>query len=425
MSGRAPRVELVEQVTHSEPPFAATAMALSAIPLVISHTQAVRCRRVVALLALTTLATASCHIRISAGSGPSARPTPTQAPRSVKAVLPSIKHFVEQERGLKFKHPVKADVLGDRAFLKQLHKGEKKPKPKEVEALLGSLSSLGLVASTTPIVRAFRTARDDGTLGFYDFKTKRLYVRGEAATPGVRAVLAHELTHALTDQWFGLRRPKLQKRADEQQSAFTALSEGDAERTRMAYEAQALSPEQRQEAETEENGTGSFPHVPRVVLQLIGFPYAVGPQFVSALVGHGGLDALNAAYKHPPVSSEQLINPTAYLAHDEPKPVAKPKAGGKQVDHGDLGYVGLLLMLENGLDQSAALGAIVGWGGDRYTTWRVKGGHHWCLRDSVVMDDSTATTRFDQALTEWVATRGGKALIEKHGKTTTFMTCSD
>ena len=38
------------------------------------------------------------------------------------------------------------------------------------------------------------------------------------------------------------------------------------------------------------------------VLQIIGFPYAAGPDFISAVVSHGGLAALNAAYKKPPVS---------------------------------------------------------------------------------------------------------------------------
>src|SRR3712207_9092098 len=53
---------------------------------------------------------------------------------------------------------------------------------------------------------------EEGVLGFYDSQRRRLYVRGDAATPAVRRVLVHQLTHALDDQHFGLERPPLGRR---------------------------------------------------------------------------------------------------------------------------------------------------------------------------------------------------------------------
>jgi hypothetical protein len=377
------------------------------------------------VLSLVAACSASGSATTAGGSptpAPSTSAAATKVP-SVRAALPGIERFVAKERGLHFKRPVKSEVLGPRKFVAKLDKGQSAPKPKAVEKLTGTISSLGLISSHTNVAKAFKTAYDADTLGFYKPKTKRLYVRGHRATPGVRAVLSHELTHALTDQWFGLRRPKLNKGNQEQGLGFTALTEGDAERTRMAYEAQVLNSADRAIAEREEAGSGSTPHVPRVVLELIGFPYAIGPDFVRAVVAHGGIKALNAAYRHPPTSSEQLIYPAKYFNHDRPKQVATPAADGTRLDHGDLGVIGLLLMLENGLDRETAQTALLGWGGDQYAMWRA--GDHYCLRDSVVMDNTQATIRFDTALSTWQATREAKVTVEQQGPTTTFVTCSN
>ncbi|MBV9291728.1 MAG: hypothetical protein JO222_04695 [Frankiales bacterium] len=360
----------------------------------------------------------------SAPTGGTTTTPPTGRSRvlPVRVVLPQLEHFVEQERGLTFKRPVKVQLLGRKAFVAKLDEGQKKPKASEVEKETAVLASLGLISPHVDLVRAFRTATDAGTLGFYSFKTKRLYVRGTRATPGVRAVLTHELTHALTDQWFGLRRKGLNKGNLELQTGFTALTEGDAERTRVAYE-HTLSPADRRIAQREEGGNSKPPPVPRVVLELIGFPYAVGPRFVDALVTQGGLAELNNAYRHPPTSSEQLIDPQTYFSRDQPKHVAKPRADGPIVDHGDLGLIGLLLMLEHRLDRPTSGRAVIGWGGDEFTAWRA-GDHRWCLRDTVVMDYGAALSALAGALTQWAAKSGGLAHVEQVGSSVTFRTCS-
>lgn len=366
---------------------------------------------------------------VAAGFGATPGTTPA-APAGIGPIptvdqaLPAIESFVEKERGLKFKHAVKVKLLGSKAFVKKLDQGDKGPSKKDLNQAYSVFASLGLISPKVDIAKAFKTAGDDGTLGFYDFKSKRLYVRGTRATPGVRAVMAHELTHALTDQWFGLNRPKLDKSNQELGDGFTGLIEGDAERTRIAYEHQVLTPDQRKIAEKEENGGGRPPHVPLVVLEEIGFPYAVGPTFVDAIVTDEGLKGLNRAYRHPPTSSEQLIDPIAYENHDNPKHVATPHPDGTRVAHGDLGMIGLLLMLEKGLTREHAQSSITGWGGDQFASWRT-GTHSWCLRDSVVMDYGIATSNFQAGLKAWVASRHGRARIEHLGNKTTFVTCSN
>jgi hypothetical protein len=357
----------------------------------------------------------------SSSASPSASGAPS-AIRPIKAVAPEIEAFVEKERGLHFKHKVQFKLLGGKAFLARLHLHDKPPNALDVEKSQAVFATLGLMSPHADLVKAFRTATDAGTLGFYDFKSKKMYVKGHRATPGARAVLAHELTHALTDQWFGLDRPKLDKSNQELSLAFTALIEGDAERTRVAYE-KTLSPADQALAKKQEGGDDAPPKVPQVVLELIGFPYAIGPSFVNAVVDRGGIKALNQAYRHPPRSSEQLLAPQEYFLHDNPAHVAVPHADAAELDHGDLGVIGLALMLEHGIGSSSLQGVLTGWAGDQYVVWRT-GAHAWCLRDTVVMDDETAAVRLDNALSQWVASRSGRAQLEHQGTSTTFKACA-
>lgn len=387
-------------------------------------------RRSLAAAALTALSliAAGCS---SGSARPHAHTTPTShtspststyggtVPLSV--AIPRIEAFVEAERGLKFKHPVKVTLLSPQKFVAKLKSLQGKDDAKDAERLRATFSALGLIPASTDLLKAFRSAYDQGTIGFYDFKSRQLYVRGTKATPGVQAVLSHELTHALDDQWFGLDRPKLDKSNQELGLAFTALSEGDAERTRLAYEAKLSAADKA--AATKEENSGGTPKVPDIVLQIIGFPYAAGPDFVNAVVAHGGLSALDAAYRKPPVSSEQILIPSRYFSHDNPKRVAYPRADGSIIDKGDLGLIGLFLTLAQQVGQSDAATGVRGWGGDEFVVWKASAGRY-CLRDSVVMDDADSTAALHTALAAWSAKSNGKMRLESRGAVTTFLSCS-
>jgi hypothetical protein len=378
---------------------------------------------VATLVLLAGCSSGSSHHSATRSATPGAEHRGTAAPahaQPLTVVLPRIEAFVEAERGLKFKHKVKVTLLATKKFVAKLRSTEGKSSAADEEKTTSTLSALGLIPANTDLHKAFSTALDAGVLGFYDDKSKQLYVRGATATPGAQAVLSHELTHALTDQWFGIDRPQIDKDTQEKDLAFTTLIEGDAERTRMAFEA-TLSSADKAAAQKEE-GAGGVPKVPQIVLELIGMPYAIGPQFVDGLVLHGGLAELNRAYRKPPVSSEQLLNINAYVDNDLPKPVAKPRADGKVLDASDLGEIGLILMLSGRLDQQTAVQASRGWGGDEYVSW--KSGSHYCLRDSIVMDNSQATARLQDALTSWIDASHGRANLEERGQVTTFKSCS-
>ena len=87
-----------------------------------------------------------------------------------------------------------------------------------------------------------------------------------------------------------------------------------------------------------------------------------------------------------------------------------PPAGGTLIDHGVLGEMGLLLMLESlqksgSLSSSETRAATAGWGGDQYVAWDE--GSQTCVRTRFVMDSPSDTRGLLYALGKLAASRGG------------------
>ncbi|MBW3555575.1 MAG: hypothetical protein KY454_01425 [Actinobacteria bacterium] len=327
------------------------------------------------------------------------------AQTALEREMPALLRFVEEARGLRFTREVKVTLLGDGEFRRRLLGAEDPRSPDEIDELKATervLQGLGLLDRGVDLEKAVESLFGSAVAGFYDTEKDDLVVRGEELTPGRRVTLVHELTHALQDQHFDINRPDLDERDDEASQGLTGLVEGDAVRIeRMYLDSLPLEQQKAIEAEEAEFSGGIDPSTPEVLLQLVGFPYIVGPRFVEELIAAGGQARLDAAFVNPPTTSEQLLHPERYLAGDAPKEVSAPRAEGKVIDEGVLGELGLLLFLSEVLGD-AAPGAASGWGGDRYVAWAE--GRRTCVRANIVMDTPEDGARLRRAL-ERVANR--------------------
>src|SRR5207302_2724729 len=187
------------------------------------------------------------------------------------------------------------------------------------------------------------------------------------------------LTHALQDQWFGLDRPAHNE--DESDLAFSTLVEGDAVRIENQY-ISSLSEADRAQA-TQTSGNAPPADVPEVLLELVYFPYQVGPQFIRAVLDQGGQARLDQAFKAPPLSSAQVIHPELFLQAKPVPQVDYPDAGGTVIDKGVIGEFGLDLlfarMIARGeVSRADAQAVSTGWDGDHYVAWEQ--GAQTCVR---------------------------------------------
>ncbi len=329
--------------------------------------------------------------------------TTTTEPQSLESIVFDIKQFVEQDRGLKFKRDVDVSLVPDGEFQRLVLADF----DKETPALLEQqqvLRAIGLVPPDFDLVAAMRSFLSISVIGAYFPDTKRLLVRSADITPLTKEVLAHELTHALDDQWFDLNRPALDNPDDESGYGFTSLVEGNARRVENDYLA-SLSSDEQDEALSEQNDLllahPEILDVPAIITTLNLSPYDDGPEFVQALLDDGGQPRLDAAFALPPVTSEQILQPDRYLAAEGPVAVLAPKADGAPLNVGVMGELLLREMLFDSVPSVAEVQrAVKGWGGDSYVTWADAAGRA-CLRDTFIGDTPRDTKELVQAVTEW------------------------
>jgi hypothetical protein len=311
------------------------------------------------------------------------------------------------------------------------------------------LKLLGLIDPKVDLRAASSSVFGEQVAGYYDPRTRRLRVVSGASTAGRvlnEIVLAHELTHALEDQRFGLDQER-RSTNDDRALAYLSLVEGSATDVMYAYGARYFSGEELLGGVLGSafQGTGGLP--PFITAQLV-FPYQRGLEFVQRLVqvGGGKWTLVDAAHRsHPPVSTEQILHPDSYLRFEQPKRVEldPDRVLGDEWRRRVSGVIG---EWETGEMLAAGGGgaadAAAGWGGDRYELWERSGGAGCgppCpQRDALVVrwrwDTPKDQREFETALRRWVSeglgaqpagrdrwtARGGAVAVARSGDSVTL-----
>ncbi|MEA3018507.1 MAG: hypothetical protein QOI47_31 [Actinomycetota bacterium] len=356
-------------------------------------------------------------------TGPPTTLGPAPSATELDKVVATISAFVARARELPFVHPVPVKLLGADEFAARVRK-DSLTDLASLEKSEGVLRAVGLLAPGVKLADVLGSFLGASVVGYYDPKAKELVVRGAAITPYVRITLSHELTHALDDQHFGLDRPALDKADDESGTAFSALVEGNAVRIQEEYR-KTLSAAERKQSDAEEarlSAAIDLSKVPRVIPELIEFPYQFGPALVDALVAHGGEKRVDEAFAKPPTTTEQVVDPAAWLSTGAPPvSVAPPTAEGPTFDQGVLGLWGLVLVLEDEVGQQGAISAAKGWGGDWYVAW--KKGAKVCVRDTLAMDTPKDLQELGSALDDWAAAQTD-AKVTRTADRVSFTSCA-
>jgi len=168
---------------------------------------------------------------------------------------------------------------------------------------------------------------------YYDSRRKQMIIldgpRETAARFGFRFVgygdwrddmiLAHELTHALQDQNFNIG-SRVLRMADNSDAvlAFKSLIEGDATLAGFAYVRGGMDESLADFITahlTDLPQVSAAKNVPDALSVPLLFQYSQGTAFVREAYRRGGWDSVDAAFRNPPESSAQIIDPSLYFDH--------------------------------------------------------------------------------------------------------------
>jgi hypothetical protein len=289
--------------------------------------------------------------------------------------------MVEQQvtaiRGLTFKSPVDYQLL-DRKQIKATiaAKIAEVFSDEEFVQITAALSRVGLLPANYPLKAKYIDLLGEQVAAFYDQHQHKLFMFEDASLDNSqnRIVLAHELTHALQDQHFDLRRLPLEiKTNDDRAAAASALIEGEATLVMSEFMLKNLSLAALKDSlgATFGQDMAQLAEAPPFLRETLVFPYLRGQEFCATIFARGGYAALTQAYVTPPTSTAQILHPEKFLgaAREDPLPIEWPVTtvdGQKPIADNVIGEFGIRVLLTQWVDEATGERAAAGWRGDRY-----------------------------------------------------------
>ncbi len=316
-----------------------------------------------------------------------------------------IMQFASKETGLPIKKEVKRRLVSRDEVVAYLQKNM--AEDKDAQRLRRSelvLKKFGLLPRDFDLQTFLVALLREQVAGYYDVKNKTVNLLDWIDSEQQRPVLAHELTHALQDQSFGLEKwmkvgdtdlnDKKETTAadienDEISEARQAVVEGQAMVVLVDYllaptDQSIVTSPQIADALKETMLVGSddspeFKNAPIFLKQELTFPYRYGLDFETELLRVGGKEkAFASAFANPPRTTRQIMEPKTYLSGEQIEPMRLPdfERDFKNYERFDVGAIGefdVAILVDQYAGKEASDNLYPHWRGGYYYTARPKG----------------------------------------------------
>jgi len=351
-------------------------------------------------------------VRLCVGASLLAQQTEA-AQRITRDLIPQVERAV----GLTFKRPPVVAVRSrDQLHMYLERKVRRDYPPAEQRAEERAYRAFRLVADSVNLLRLQLDLLQEQVAGYYDPDSTTLFVIAGGDPMMLRAVISHELVHALQDQYTNLNAILRTRRQSDRQTAGQAVMEGQATVAGMLAITNLTAPQLAERWEQVRNSVrdqqeafGQLNSAPLILRESLLFPYLAGAEFILGFETRRTDPDAQPYNERLPISTEQILHASRYTARERPVRVAiTPGPGDTLVFDDDFGEFGTRIALRSwGVDEPDAVAAAAGWNGDRYAILGSRSGT--ALVWAVAWDTPQDAVDFERALRRaWERTAEGR-----------------
>ena len=296
---------------------------------------------------------------------------------AIVATTAAVLKETSEIRELAILRPVKSGAQSRVEIQQMLVKNlDEQMTPAEMHGSAVALRKFGLAPSDFEYRAFIIKLLTEQVAGYYDSKTREFHLADWLELEGQKPVMVHELTHALQDQHFNLRRFEKWPHGDsDAELAAHALIEGDATLSMTIYMAKNPLVALAFVRSLGAAGASSeqFNQAPRALRESLIFPYGQGTEWATQLYKRGGWSMVSKAFTQLPLSSEQILHPEKYFSYERPVKIVLRDLRNllgpawKRIESDVNGEWSYYLILDQFLNSPAeSRRAAAGWAGDRY-----------------------------------------------------------
>jgi len=308
------------------------------------------------------------------------------------------------------------------------------------------LKRMGLLPEDTNLDQLLLELYTAEVAAYYNPEDGTFYIiqRDAPFGPVDKITTAHEYTHALQDQNFGLEALRIKDPVEgDAILGQLAVIEGDATLTSQNWMKGNLSQQEQLQLLTDalgQLGDDQLASFPLILRRQLEFPYSEGLLFATDVWGLGGYNAVNQALQTPPASTEQVLHSDKYYNHEAPVDVpigdlsSSLGSGFANVYQQTMGELNVQVLATGGEKPPVDIPGLpaqwphaevaAGWGGDRLNMYEGPN-DAWLIDWQTSWDTQPDADEFSTRIGELQATFGGTTRLFSDGQSVRVVVASD